>query len=376
MKYLYTVPLPEASTTNESDSLSQQLAQAGLLDGEGAVVESISQNAADLSLEGQFRWGEKISAKLATELDELAGSGLAALPLYQRDGGYGNAGYYEIESVDIEPLHPNQREVWTYTLSLTKVGTRNTHYRSIATNPVQVDNEFGNDLTALLGVDADASKVRWFDPETGARTSASPIDTRAAEFADIDVFDATAADIDTDRPTLLYELAYDRAGRADSTVWDSRDVEKVDDDGVTQWHHVFDPAHEFGGDPVLDNGLLRLAFNEGEGTTTAEQWDATNEAWTAIDLPATDWQVVDVDLTHISTMRIEAQIEFGHPDDELFALDLTLSRGANSALWIVPNGEEGTVPSGLSDHLEPIASERVVDAQESQGLVSRSEVRR
>lgn len=380
-KLIYTVPIPSDSQLTDTDRLSANLAKAGLLEGSGggAVVESISQQAADKRLEGQYRG--RYADLMATELEELANAGgIDAVALFGKDGRTptDGDGYYTIESADVGPVAPQSSRAQRFDLGLTKNGTRNSHFRAITTSPIQVSNDLTSEssLTAFVGLDAAASKVRWFDPETGERASADPVATRAGEFDDIEIYDTTNTPLGTDAPTLLYDLAYEREGRADPVVWDTHNREKFDADGVNQWAHVFAPDHEFNGNAVFDTGLLRLSFDEASGEITAEEWDPPSEAWVALDLPATDWQVFDMDLTRIGTERIDAQVEFSHATEGFFSLDLTLSRGAMAALWVIPDGEEGPVPSGLSDHLQPIASDRIVDAQQASGLVSRSEVRR
>jgi len=91
---------------------------------------------------------------------------------------------------------------------------------------------------------------------------------------------------------------------------------------------------------------------------------------------ATDWSLYDIDLTSVAMVDVRAQLEFAHPTDGLFDLDVSLQRGQESLLVEIPEGETGPIPSGLESWLELIVSASAVDPQPSKGLVSRKEVRR
>jgi len=387
MKYIYNSPIPEAAQTNERDQLGQQLAEAGILEEDGAIVESLSSEAADLTLSGQYRWGKEISTMLATELDELADSSLPTLPLYRRGGGYSNAGYYEIASADVEPLHGNDRSVWAYTLSLTSVGKKGSYFRAIGTNPRQLEHEFGNGLEAVVGVPAAASKVQWFNADGDrARIPASPIETRTSAAADVDIYDLTDAPwydpppYDEDPPTLIYTVDYADEVSCGTRVYDTQGHESKfsgGGSGPRQWQTVHSTEHDVEDPVIMSNALLRLRLEEAVGTITPQRWDASAGRWSTDALgDAGGWSLFDIDLLEIAMARDKTQLTFAHDSEGLFALNATLDRGREAVLFERPENEPGPIPDGLEDWLEPIAATTIVAPQATKGLVSRNEVRR
>ena len=379
MKYLYHLPLPGEAQTSESDQLGTELAESGLLSGDGSVVDALSTSAADIRITGQFRAGEKYAPQLADELEDLASSSLENLPLFRTDRRYSSAGYYELANADVSPAHPQTTSVFEYELSLREVGTKNSHYRALATKPRQLDHEFGNDLDALLTLPKVARKTRWSDPEDQTVASATPTDTRETEFGDVEIYDVEDGEtaVGTDTPTLIYELDYVDEAETGLRVYDTLGhAEKADDDGVRQWEVVTWTRHDLDDAVVLDSGALRVEIDEHAGTIDAEEWDGAG--WVDVGLTNdSDWLVYDVDLVRVGMVTATAQLTLeDESEGELFVLGVTLQRGDSEVLVDIPDGETGPVPAGIEDWLEPIASERLVDAQPSKGLVSRSEVRR
>ena len=325
-KQLYKVPLPEATTPDERDDLGTVLSEQGVLNGD-ALVEALSSESADLTLRGQYALGATYSELLATELEELADSSIGPLPLFTpgRDGA--KAGYYEVDSAEVEPVHAGGREVWEWSLSLTKAGTTATHFQAVETSISQPDpgHPFGNDLDALVGLPAAARRVRALDAATNptVRERPEPVATRAGAYGDIDVYDATAIGIDD--PVLVYALDYADVAPTAVHVYDtqgrSEKYIESDDGRVRQWQSVFGTDHDPSADGaiVISNGLLRVRLDDGAGepgtaSLDAETWDASTDSWTAVDLPAfdadldTDWRPVDVDLVRIGPARVRAQV--------------------------------------------------------------------
>ncbi|WP_134672590.1 hypothetical protein [Halorussus marinus] len=388
MKYLYTTPLFEAATTDESDSLGQQLAELGLLDGDSAAVESLSSEAADLTLEGQFRWGDEISPMLAGELEELADAGLSQLPLYQRgDGRYGNRGWYEAASADVEPLHANRRDVWSYTLNLTFVGTKANYFRAVKTNAWQTNHPWGNSVDALIGIPSSARKVRWVDRKSETVAPASAVETISGEPGDValfDVMDGEAA-IDAEKPTLIYETTYPDDVRVGVRLYDTTgNAAKFanNGDGPRQWQIVHSTGHDIEAPVVLSNGVLRVTLDEfSSPNITAERWDDSAGTWSSVDAVETagadtDWELYDIDITDLGMSDIRAQLEFEHPDQGLYDLNASLQTGRESVLFFIPENESESVPSGLQGWLDPIAAEWFLDPSQERTLVRRKEVRR
>ena len=390
MKYIYNSPIPEAAQTDERDRLGQKLAEAGILQEDGAVVESLSSEAADLTLSGQYRWGEEISTMLATELDELSASSLPTLPLYRRSGGYSNAGYYEIASADVEPLHGNDRSVWRYSLSLTFVGKKGSYFRAVEATPWKLDHELGNSTSPIeVGVPAAATKVQWHNPEDGTRSPAVPVETRPTAAADVDIYDFESgynAVYDTNynlveggTATLLYAADYADGPPCGVRVYDTRGYDgKFTSEGIRQWQTVHSTEHGIGDPVVMSNALIRLRLDEPNGTLEAEEWDATNDQWTTVGLGSSQPPTVslfDVDLESVAMVRDQAQLTFD-VDGSLFALNAILSRGLDTVQFSIPENETGPVPAALEDWLSPIASESLIDPGAEKTLVARSEVRR
>lgn len=372
MKHYYTSPLPEISQPNERTRLGQQLAKQGLINGSDAAVTRISSDAVDLTLEGQYRWGERISTMLATELDELADSGIGELPLYQRGPTYSGRGYYAIEQADVEPLHPSRRDAWQYTLSLTKEGTRADRRRTLETNISQVDHPWGNDQTAYVGVPAAAKRVQWYDRAQGM-AEPTLVETRSAEHGDVDIYDATAAPFED--PTLVLDLPLQDEGQVDVSIWDEMGRGgKLDSDNIRQWRKCYTQKHDFEGEAIFDNGLVRLRFDEATPALSVERWDDTNATWTSQSLGTSDWEFYDLDIREVGLASVHASVEFRDPTQSptaYFTVDCWVKRG-----WIDPLWDEGDdpLPTGLTDLLDPVASSANYEPGETKGLVDRGEL--
>lgn len=402
-KRLYMQPIPEGAQLEDRDSLRSNLTQQGILGG-GAAADQLSQPPGDHVLRGQYRCRSATFAELmAEELRELGNSdGFDAIPFYRTDET-GDTGYYIVERVtEIGPVEPQERAIQQFQLSLSKAGTRRTQWQAVATHPTEPSpgHDFGTTEEARVGIPAAATKIRAVDEAIGPsqRVSPTPAFTVPAEYGDVEVYDATALAFDD--PIFLYDTDYDTVGRSDPVVWDTLgNASKFDTSGSTpvrQWEHVFDPAHDPIGVIILDNGLLRVECDEANGTIAAEVWDAgghgvaphgtsphgsldddDNAAWTEVTLSHGDWELVDVDLTHISPVRAEAQLEFEDTSDgSLYAVDINLDRGLGRLQVWTPESVTASIPSGLADLFEPIASDAVYDPGVRQTLISREEVRR
>ena len=392
---IYTVPLPEATTPQERESLATELAEQGILDGE-SIVDALSTDSADLSLTGQYAYGTYYSELLATELEELANSQLSGVPLF--DGAAARAGFYEIASANVEPVHAGGRDIWEWGLSLTKKGTRKTHLRAVTPVPSEPTAPFGaGDASTTVAIPSSASLVRALDSRSAPteRVALSASTTVSGAYGDLDIYDVDAIAIDD--PVIVYDAPKDAQPPVDVHAYDSRGRESkyitADTGRVRAWQSVFDTAHEFDASAaaVLENGLLRVRLNEpdaGDQTASlsAERWDTNTDSWTSVTLPsysdgelATDWVPVDVDLTRIGQASVHALVEFeavaGTNAGDIFRLDLRLFRGWDNVLVTIPSSESGPVPPALYDRLEPIASTRVIDPGVEQTLVERQEVR-
>ena len=292
-------------------------------------------------------------------------------------------GYYNASSTtrdsELSQQDDDRHDYEEVAVTLEHVGTHNSHFRALATKTVQVDHEFGNDLDAYVALPGAARKTRWFDSESGVYEPTAAIDSRESDFGTVEIFDVDAGRdaLDVDDPTLLYELDYAEEPDASIRVYDTLGhAEKYDKSGIRKWVGVTSTRHDVEDALVIDTGALRVRFDETAGAIEAEQWDADAGEWDPVELDdSIDWSLVDIDVTAIGSQRVTAQVEFVHPDEGLFDLDMAAALGNDVATWSIPENETGPVPDGIEDWLGPIASERLVDAQPTKGLVSRSEVR-
>ncbi|AXR80783.1 hypothetical protein [Natrarchaeobaculum sulfurireducens] len=321
----------------------------------------------------------------AVELHELLNSTHHA-PLPVTMAADGADGYYVASSSTryIKPSDDEHRREVVRT-SLTRAGTDQRLVRALEAAPRLADHEFGNDLEAHIALPTDARKVRWFDPDSGDRELAEPVETVATAYGDVDVYDLEGwpdyefdPDDPSEAPLLVYEIDKDRDAEADVRLWDTRGYESLEADGRRQWQHVFSKDHEYGGAIVLDTGRLRLWLDEDDGTVDAQEWDSSEAEWTDLELAAEQPEsvaVFDIDVREIGMVRDVVQVTFD-VDGELFAMDAILESGAGEVLLEIPDGEDKPVPEAVEDWLEPIASRSLVDAQATKTLISRSNLER
>ncbi|WP_254766499.1 hypothetical protein [Salinilacihabitans rarus] len=375
---LYTLIVTASAQTDLGKTQRQRLAEAGVLGGDQAAVEHLATEAGDQTVRGYYRG--RYAAKMAQELDELSSSsGFEAVPLAGVDSPTGRDGYYAVENADIGPPSASTENVQEFTLSLSKKGRRASHFRAVEPTQRQLDHEFGTDTYAYVAAPTTASKVLWFDPETKARERPSPVATRSAELADVDVYDPANSTLSTSDPLLVYQIDYADEELVDCRVYDTRGFDaKHDADGGLQWAKVFSTEHDVDAEIVLDNGLLRLRPDETAGTMGAETWDDTAGAWSDTGLagnqPATV-TLLDVDLTHVGMVRDVAQLLFD-VDGSLFALNATVAKGYSDVLFGIPENETGPIPTDLETWLSSIASPSITDPNAAKTLVARAEVRR
>lgn len=374
MKRLYSSPLPEVAQPDDRDRQRSQLSEFGVLQTDGSVVEQLSSEPGVVELRGQYRFGEPHARIAAEELEELASSSFAALPLFREgDRRWPGAGFYELESADVEPAHPNREDVYEYDLVLAKKGTRSDRYRAIEVNPREATHDFGDGDEALVALPDDVRKTQWYAAD-GSTTIASPDSTVAAEFGDVDLFDLDTAP--SDLRALIYETDKSTDATTDARVFDARGFDDRVPDDTREWQIVFSTDHEFDGDVVLDTGRLRVRLDDDAGTIEAETWDGGAGDWTdeALSQPA-GVELFDVDITSIGMVRVAAQLTFKDGGD-LFALDAIVARGLGAVLFDIPSNEEGPIPTELNSWLDPIAAETEIDTQAQKTLISRNDVRR
>lgn len=383
---LYRTPIPEDALLEGTASARAELAKLGLLAG-GSVVNAVSGQPGEISVRNQTRG--LYADRVQLELKELLESQfLQNLPFTRKDTDSNLDGYYAVELVQNvgQGIRPGLSGIEQADATLVREGTRASHRKAVRTRVNQPDpgNTFGNDTTALIGVPADASRVQWIDDVPASQTeSPAVVSTVTAhhggtpDSVDIDLVDARAPSFDD--PILVYDLPYADQGYPDPGVWDTYGTSSITDgNGVVQWGRVFDPAHDprSNHELVVENGLLRLTFDDDTNTLTAEEWNDGTSSWDSVTLGTSDWELLETDIRVINGMRVDAYVTFRDstsPSTE-YSLRMVLPRGYENALWLVPDGVTASVPSGLSTLLDPIADSQVYRAHPEFGLVAREDL--
>jgi len=372
---LYAVPLPEQGRNRAGRTGTTEQQLQAILGSDSGAVESIAPRPGERTLRQDYV--DTYAAVRAQELAELANGISSPLPLHAQTGTSLEDAYVTASRAEVEPIDPRGRDSFQRaTLTISEAGSVAEDWRATRTAVTQVDHPFGNTLDAVVGIPAAARKLRWLNEETGAREVPTVQATRTtASGRDVDVLHADASSYDD--PTAIYEIDYADIGWTDPRVWDDRGNANIDDNsGRTQWQKVFATGHRYDGQAVIENGLVRLLFDEGTNALTVEEWDTGTSSWSRVSLGASDWELFDVDLRDIGLARVRAQIEFRDTTQSPTAfhrLSMRLTRGLNWPIWA--NEIEGAaVPSGLETLLDPVASATVFDAQAQAGLVPRAEV--
>lgn len=345
------------------------------------VVEGVGSDPGQQTFRGQFRGND--SEAMMTEVVELTENNAPdyeAVPLYGNDTATDEDGYYSLSDVRPQQPRPTTRRFWTYTLGLRKKGTPKTHKRAVETaitalNTSPPTNPFGTNDTVEVAIPNASSKVRWFDAENKSYEAASPTRTDETQFGSVDVFNTSSPTFTN--PTLTYELALSEEGKTDLRVWDTKGSASRTSGGLLKWQRVFDPGHNFTGDAVVENGHLRLTFNESAPSLSAEEWNETASDYDAVSLGASNEQLDDLDLERIGQQRVEAQVVFFNTSDSSrYHTEFDLKKGYNTTLITVPENEDASAfPAGLDTKLSPIASGLDDDPAAVKTLVRREKTR-
>ena len=367
---VYSLVIPTVAQTAGRQQQRREIAASNALSGAVPVVESVGTRPGERTIRGQFRG--RLAEVMGQELAELSSAGdIDVVPIYTDSTEPRLDGYYTLEEVSVSRVDPRNPNLIEFEGRVMRADTSRTAWRAIRTNPGEVVNPFGNDLTAEVGVPSAARKVRWLDESTGVVEPATVLETRAGEFGGVDVVDATGPTFAD--PTLIFELAYGQESQTDPTAWDARGVAKLSAEDVLQWARAFDTGHEFEGEVVIDNGLIRLHFDEGDAGVSEARWTGSEWSSTALGPNPDGWSLYDADLRRCGTDRTEACVEFTD-GSQFYTLDATVSRGADGVLWTRPQNATAPTPTSLKEYLEPTASAIAMDAGATDGLVARTEV--
>ena len=384
---LYTLSVPADAQLETGRQVRRRTASVSPLGDGTAVGQSIAPEPGSLRLVGSYRG--RLAGVMAREYEELHDAdGFGEVPLAADDESTDRDGYYVLQEADTAPAAPQSEGVLhTFSSRLELSGTRKSHLRSVEITVDAVANPLGTTEEAAVGVPAAATDAltRWYDESANTLTDATPTETVATEFGDVNLYDVASAPSSTSA-ALVYDLPYAEQGRTDCRVWDDRDqglAAKTDADGVVQWARVFVTSHEYQGRPVLSNGRLRVLCDEdptAQPGLQAERWDADAGQWASVALAPEGnpdgWALVDADLTRIGPAAVEAQLLFRAADGTQAPLNARLSRGAGVLLFETPPNAPAATPVSLQDLVSPIASERLQTAGESLGLRAREDVRR
>jgi hypothetical protein len=362
----------------------------------GTAVEKIAQDNIDLVVNGQFNFGATFSEKVADELESLSESTYSGLPFFNPalTSGGRNAGYYELDRVDVSPSHPVNQDAFEYTAAFTFTGTKQTDWSAVETNIEDVTTGLATGTDALIGLPAQATKAKWFGTADGTE-SATASSTVTAEFGNVDLYDPN--DTSIVNPTLLYELDYADSGSVDVRVWDDRGRDKYftvesaettvssethvgsatvsgTSQRATQWTHAYHTSFEFDGNPVVDNGRHRLRFNETGEVVRFYQWDTGTSSWVLQTVDHTNFRLLDADFESIGPCDTRAFVEFENRNDgSLRTAVLSHQRGLDRPIAREPDNETWTAV--FETFLGQFCSDATTDPYPARALQSRGEVK-
>ena len=385
------VILPQADVRVDSRRAGRKdLAERGLLSSGAVRVDQVSNQAGDVTLSGRFRppIPEDRVPMVAREFGELVSSDIGPLALFdQRGDTRAESGYYEIESGDVEPVHPSQPEIQAFSVSLSRVGNRGSHYRALRYQQTDVSDEnpfYAGAVTPIYPTlpadpsraDPGVGKLQWYDERTGETDRAQTNINRSVTLSDSDVhFQPRPLNTSVDPTHLLYDigLEHDMEG---AYVFDTRGrSDKTDGNGTRQWQAVFDASHERreGREFVLSSKKLRIYLSGPPNPTLAAE--RAGPAWNSVSIPSTDYDIVDIDFKSISPQRIRAEVRMSD-GSEVVALLIDLPYGMDSVGVYVPPDQPTPLPAGVIDRWDPIADSRGIIRQPERVLIPKREVRR
>lgn len=375
---LYLLPLFNSSLGQDRDSAAAQIQQSGLIDRGNVATEKVATDAADMTVNGQLRLAEFLADKLADEFESMAESGYEALPLFDASSASTldrKRGYYEVESAEVRPAHVTAPAAYEFTLGLTKRGSRETHWRAVKTAVETINHSGAGAGDPHIGVSNQATKAKWFDTAQGFEV-ASTVGTASAEFGTLDIYDPDDASFSN--PTLLYELPYtDDDGSVDVRVYDDRDEDKMvtvqtgdGTESVNRWIHAFDPAFDFEGRPVLDNGLKRVRFDDGAGDLDVFSWGGSS--WSDESITLSSHSLFDADITRIGPAEVRVYVE-AQSGSTIDPFVLSLQRGIDGVILREHNGT--TIDSSILSDFSSVMANHSEDPGPNQTLVSRTEVK-
>jgi hypothetical protein len=365
---LHILPIDaDAQLFSQTDVQRNQATQAPVANGPRSV-RSVSLDPDERLLEGVYKG--RYAKRTGEAFEQLAGNdALGEVAFHDIDAADAQPkdGYYTVSNATVTNPSDDADYFSQFRAVLTRAGSRRTHWRAVETNSVAVSSTFGSDSSQRVGVPATASVVRWYDAVDGTTADATQQSTATTPSGDVALYDPTEPSFDD--PTLIHDVAYDDDWLADPLVFDDLgNANRTDADGIPQWQHVFSTSYEPEGRFVASNGLIRLFVDESTTGLTAERYDSANNAWINQSLTSTTWTPVDADLRRVGQARVVAETlwEDGGSYEQV---TMAIHRGEDGARF-----PEGSLPSGLKNHLDTIALGKILDPQPAVALVERSGV--
>lgn len=377
MSRLYLTPTPNATADSARDNISSAIEQTGLIDIGGAATENIATENVDLRLRGRVQYGPRLNRKVATELESLAESRYTAVPFVD-DSTTGalerKRGYYEVERADVTPAHPVSESLYEYELGLTFRGTAEDSLRRVGTTIETVTSPLATGTPGTIAIPATALRPRWYTQEDGPEP-ATPADTVVAEFGDVDIFEPSSAPYAD--PSLIYRLPFEDDGPTDTRVFDdfnrTKFVSTSTGDEVNQWIHAYHRGYQFTGEPVIDTGRIRVFLEPSADRLTAEEYNATADAWDPLNVTMGDYVLLDFSFRRMGPAGVTVKLTFKDTTDGTqTAIFMNAYRGKNRVLIRPLIGQ--SIPQAIADIFATIGSAQTTDPNPVQTLLAREDL--
>jgi len=387
IQQLGPVVLPQPNAGVEAQTARQaDLAETGLLTTDTVDVEQLTNQAGDLSLSGRYRPpyipADRVQM-VADEFESLIAGSLGPLPLFDQTdptATSGQTGWYEVADGSVSPAHPSQPDVQEWSISLSRVGSRGTHWRAVRTAPIDPNNAFT--ATSARGetiyLPQSARKPQWYDAESGTTTPASVATTRNLRDVSVDGFDITNGP--GSAPTLLYEVPYDDDVAGVYAFLQPSGVNlRYDDNGNRNWPAIFNTGADIApttGTLVIDTRGCTFAINTAAPVIKVREWDNSQDEYVELSpgpFP-TNWSPLDADLVDIGVHRVVADITFEDGSDT-YTLRVRLRFGAERPTFSPAPRESDPVPTELVDFFDPVHGQSQTIAQPTRDVVARRDLR-
>jgi len=163
---LYAMTIPAGTRTRASTTAGQRQARQALQSSDVGNVQTTGTEPSETPLTVEYP--DDYAAIRAAELAELARGISEPVPYFGTDSETTDDGYYRVSQGNPGPVDPRSDKFQRVDLTLDKVGTARSHYRSIKTAPrdMKLVTAFGSTSEAHVAAPLLAKKVRWFDPLT------------------------------------------------------------------------------------------------------------------------------------------------------------------------------------------------------------------